>query len=80
MPDHHDLCRELTGRRDEAPSPPPSLVIWGCEHTPCSFCRNLGIDALIESGQAPRRLLEEALHDCDKNTREAAAEALERLA
>jgi hypothetical protein len=52
------------------------LLIWVYEQTPCSFCRNIALTALIEMGSASADILKEALLDCVEDSRLNAADAL----
>jgi len=51
-------------------------LLWVCEYSPCSFCRQGAVEKLVDLKVAPRTVLEECLYDCQDETRDLAKAAL----
>jgi hypothetical protein len=71
--DLHGVALDLVSVAQEVKDPQLNgCLLWIYERNPCSYCRHSAVKFLVDLKVVPRKVLEECLWDCQKETRDLA--------
>jgi hypothetical protein len=72
----HSACMDVDAIARDRTLDVRQMLAWVYEESPCSVCREIALDLMVDRGAASKEILAEALFDAEGETRRKAAEVL----